>query len=220
VTPSIRILIADDHPLMRQGLHEVCAGVIGFVVVAEACNGAEAVALRRTTQPDVILMDLAMPTMDGAEAIRRILREAPASRIIVITMFAEDSYLLAAARAGARAYLRKTVEPEELIATIRAVHRGEFLIDPIVAARVMSEIYQRARDDSRSEALSEQEIEVLRLLARGLDNREIAAGLGVTAHAVSNRLRSIYQKLRLTNRTQAALYALRRGWATLDEPDP
>lgn len=220
MTPSIRILIADDHPLMREGLRDVCAAAAGFVVVGEAGNGAEAVALRRTTQPDVILMDLAMPTMDGAEAIRRILREAPASRIIVVTMFAEESYLLAAARAGARAYLRKTVEPEELIAAIRAVHRGEYLIDPIVAARVMSEIHQRARDDIRSEGLSEHEIEVLRLVARGLDNREIGARLGVTAHAVANRLRAIYPKLRLTNRTQAALYSLRRGWATLDEPDP
>lgn len=133
--PPIRILIADDHDLMRQGLREVCEGLGGFTVVGEAKGGAEAVALRWITQPDVILMDLSMPEVDGAEAIRRILRGAPASRIIALTMYPGESHMLAAVRAGARAYLLKTAEAGELIAAIQAVHRGEYLISPIVAAR-------------------------------------------------------------------------------------
>lgn len=215
----IRILIADDHTLMRQGLREICAGA-GFAVVAEAKSGAEAVSLRRTAHPDVILMDLAMPHVDGAEAIRQIIAEAPQSRIIALTMYREEPYMLAAIRAGARAYLLKTVEAAELIAAIQAVHRGEFLIDPIIAARVLGELHLPQPSSPPVDALLEKEIEVLRLVARGLDNRDIAAELHWSVHTVSNRLRVIFEKLHVDNRTQAALYALRQGWATLDEKPP
>jgi len=217
-TPTIRILIADDHTLMRQGLREICVGLGGFTVVAEARGGEEAVTLRRTAQPDVILMDLGMPGVDGPEAIRRIIAEAPQSRIIALTMYREEPYMLAAIRAGARAYLLKTVEATELIAAIQAVHRGEFLIDPIIAARVLGELHLPPPAAPAVDALLEKEIEVLRLVARGLDNRDIAAELHWSVHTVSNRLRVIFEKLHVDNRTQAALYALRQGWATLDEP--
>lgn len=217
-TGPIRILIADDHTLMRQGLREICGGIGGFTVVAEAKGGAEAVALRRTTQPDVILMDLAMPGVDGPAAIRQILAEAPQARIIALTMYREEPYMLAAIRAGARAYLLKTVEAAELIAAVQAVHRGEFLIDPVIAARVLGELHLPLPATPPFDALLEKEIEVLRLVARGLDNRDIAAQLHWSVHTVSNRLRVIFEKLHVDNRTQAALYALRQGWATLDEP--
>jgi two-component system NarL family response regulator len=134
-SPPIRILIVDDHALMRRGLREICEGLGGFTVVAEATGGAEAVARRRITQPDVILMDLSMPDVDGAEAIRRIMRDAPTSRIIALTMYPGESHMLAAVRAGARAYLLKTTEADELVAAIRAVHRGEYLVSPAIAAR-------------------------------------------------------------------------------------
>lgn len=212
----IRILIVDDHTLMRQGLHEICTGA-GLTVVAEARNGADAVALRRTTAPDVILMDLAMPEVDGVAAIRQIVAEAPTSRIIALTMYREEPYMLAAIRAGARAYLLKTVEAHELIAAIQAVHRGEYLIDPIVAARVLGEFHVAPPAIPPFQALLEKEIEVLRLVAQGLDNRDIAKALHWSVHTVSNRLRVIFEKLHVDNRTQAALYALRQGWATLDE---
>lgn len=213
----IRILIADDHTLMRQGLHEICAGLGGFTVVGEAKSGAEAVALRRTTQPDVILMDLAMPEVDGAEAIRQIIGESPASRIIALTMYREEPFMLSAIRAGARAYLLKTVEATELIDTIHAVHRGEYLIDPIIAARVLGEFHLPVAPTTKPAALLETEIAVLRLVAQGLDNRDIAKRLHYSEHTVSNRLRTIFDKLHVTNRTQAALYALRHGWASLDD---
>lgn len=214
---SIRILIADDHTLMRQGLHEICTSIGGFEVVAEAKDGAEAVDLRRTSHPDVILMDLAMPGTDGVEAIRRILADAPASRIIALTMYREEPYMLAAIRAGARAYLLKTVDASELIAAIEAVHRGEYLVDPVIAARVLGELHLMPKDLPKFQRLLEKEIEVLRLVAQGRDNREIADALDWSVHTVSNRLRVIFEKLHVTNRTQAALYALRQGWATLDE---
>lgn len=215
--PQIRILIADDHTLMRQGLQEICEGLGGFTVVGTANGGTEAVVLRRTTRPDVILMDLAMPDMDGAEAIRRIISEAPESRIIALTMYRDESYMLAAIRAGARAYLLKTVDAAELIAAIQAVHRGEYLIDPIIAARVLGEFHLAPHDTPPFQPLLEKEVQVLRLVAQGLDNREIAAALHSSVNTVSNRLRVIYEKLYVTNRTQATLYALRQGWATLDE---
>jgi two-component system, NarL family, response regulator LiaR len=203
---------------MRQGLHEICEGAAGFTVVGEAKDGAEAVALRRTTTPDVILMDLAMPVMGGAEAIAEIMRDAPASRIIALTMYREEPYMLAAIRSGARAYLLKTVEAAELIDAIHAVHRGEYLIDPIIAARVLGEFHLPVETAAKPMALLEKEIEVLRLVAQGLDNRDIAKKLHYSEHTVSNRLRTIFDKLHVTNRTQAAIYALRQGWASLDEP--
>lgn len=204
---------------MRQGLREICAGQGGFTVVGEAKNGADAVALWRTSRPDVTLMDLGMPQMDGAEAIRRIIGEAPASRIIALTMYRDELHMLAAIRAGARAYLLKTVDAVELIEAIRAVHRGEYLIDPIVAARVLSELHLTSQQIAlRPSPLLEKEVEVLRLVARGLDNQDIADALHWSVHTVSNRLRVIYEKLHVANRTQAALYALRHGWAALDEP--
>ena len=137
----IRLLLADDHTLVRQGLRQLCEGLGGFNVVAEAEDGAQAVMLARTAQPDVILMDIIMPEMDGVEAIRQIMRETPAARIIALTMYREEQYMLNAIRAGARGYLLKTVDTGELIAAIEAVHRGDYLIDPIIASRVLSEFH-------------------------------------------------------------------------------
>lgn len=218
MTPSpIRILIADDHTLMRQGLHELCSGMGGCAVVGEVSNGLEAVTAHQKTSPDVTLMDLSMPELDGAEAIRRIVRHSPTARIIALTMYRDESYMLNAIRAGARAYLLKTIDAVELIAAIKAVHRGEYLVDPIVAARVLGELHLPSESVRRPPPLLEKEVEVLRLVARGLDNQDIADQLNWSVHTVSNRLRTIFDKLQVTNRTQAALYALRQGWATLDE---
>jgi DNA-binding NarL/FixJ family response regulator len=216
--PPIRILLADDHTLVRQGLRQLCEGMGGFSVVAEATSGAQAVALALATRPDVILMDIGMPDLDGISAIRQIICENPAARIIALTMYREEQYMLNAIRAGARGYLLKTVDAAELIAAIAAVHRGDYLIDPIVAARVLSELHLAAPQPPPVNLLTECEMAVLRLVARGVENEEIARTLNYSVYTVANRLRTIYEKLHVTNRTQAALYALRQGWATLDEP--
>ena len=214
----IKILIADDHTLMRQGLRQLCEGPGGFSVVAEARNGAQAVALVGTTQPDVILMDIVMPDMDGVEAIRQIMHETPAARIIVLTMYRQEQYMLDAIRAGARGYLLKTVDARDLIAAVEAVHCGEYLIDPIIAARVLSELHVIVPPQApRIDLLTESEMAVLRLVAQGVENEHIAQTLNYSVYTVANRLRTIYEKLHVSNRTQAALYALRQGWVTLDE---
>jgi two-component system, NarL family, response regulator LiaR len=214
---QISILIADDHTLMRQGSRQLCEGIGGFRVVAEARDGAEAVALARKTQPDVVLMDIIMPGMDGVAAIGQIMHDNRAARIIALTMYRQEQYMLSAVRAGARGYLLKTVDAGELIAAIEAVYRGDYLIDPVIATRVLSELHLRAPERSADEALTENEMAILRLVARGMDNQDIAQQLRYSVHTVANRLRTIFEKLHVTNRTQAALYALRHGWANLDE---
>ena len=214
----IRILIVDDHTLMRQGLRQLCEGPGGCAVVAEARNGAEAVQAARTTKPDVILMDIVMPDMDGVEAIHQIVGEAPTARIIALTMYHQEQYMLNAIRAGARGYLLKTVDAHDLIAAIEAVYRGEYLIDPLIAARSLSEFHLAAQTPSQVEPLTESEMAVLRLVAQGVENEHIARTLNYSVYTVANRLRTIYEKLHVNNRTQAALYALRQGWVTLDEP--
>ncbi|MFO7633321.1 MAG: response regulator transcription factor [Caldilinea sp.] len=216
--PRARLLIADDHTLVRQGLRQLCEGLGGFAVVGEAENGAQAVTLARTLRPHVILMDIVMPDVDGVEAIRQIMRETPGARIIALTMYRQEQYMLDAIRAGARGYLLKTVDAEELIAAIKAVHRGDYLIDPLIAARVLSELHLGVPDLPRIEPLTEGEMAVLRLVAQGVDNRGIAQTLDYSVFTVANRLRTIYAKLHVTSRTQAALYALRQGWVGLDEP--
>lgn len=217
MTP-IRIMLADDHTLVRQGLRQLCEGLGGFTVVAEAANGAQAVELARAVQPDVILMDVVMPDVDGVEAIRQIVRETPTARIIALTMYRQEQYMLDAIRSGARGYLLKTVDAGELITAVEAVHRGEYLIDPIIATRVLSEFHRSMPEQPQVEPLTEGEMAVLRLVAQGVDNQDIAQALNYSVYTVANRLRTIYEKLHVTNRTQATLYALRQGWATLDEP--
>jgi DNA-binding NarL/FixJ family response regulator len=217
---AIRILIADDHRLFRQGLRQICEQKGGFVVVGEAENGQEAVTLARRLQPDVVVMDVRMPHLDGVQATSFITTEQPEVRVIVLTMHREDHHIFEAIRAGARGYLLKDVDAEELLAAIRAVHRGEALVDPLMAAKVLDE-FRRLSDPHLTgqeavEQLTEAEMEVLRLVAQGMDNREIAEQVHLSPSTVANRLRDIYQKLHVNNRTQAALYALRRGWASLD----
>lgn len=218
---SIRILIADDHRLFRQGLGQICEVKGGFDVVGEAENGQEAVELARQLKPDVILMDIRMPIMDGVQATSFLSEEDPTRPVIILTMQREDQYLFDAIKAGARGYLLKDVDAQTLLDAIRRVHRGEALIDPVLAAKVLNEFRRlsdpKASEQEKMEHLTEGEMEVLRQVAQGLDNREIAGQLNLSESTIANRLRDIYQKLHVNNRTQAALYALRRGWASLEE---
>ena len=216
----IRLLIADDHRLFRHGLRQICEAVGGFEVVGEAENGQEAVHLARELKPDVILMDISMPELDGVQATGLITQEDPSAQVIVLTMYRQDRHVFAAIRAGAQGYLLKDVDEQDLFAAIRAVHRGEALIEPGVAARVLDEFRRLSQGGSQVEGiepLTQGEMEVLRLVAEGVDNQTIARQLGLSVRTITNRLSTIYAKLHVNSRTEAALFALRHGWASLDQ---
>jgi NarL family two-component system response regulator LiaR len=218
VADPIRVIIADDHPVVRNGLRGFLETHADIEVVGEAENGVQAVQLVREHVPDVILMDLLMPEMDGVEAIDEIVGLSPATRIIVLTSYTEDEFLLPAMQAGALGYLLKDVEPEELVSAIRAAVRGHATLHPAVAARLVRGVDQ-AGDDPLAD-LTEREVEVLRLIARGLSNREIADELTIAEGTVKSHVSNILSKLHLAHRTQAALYALKRKLVRLDDPRP
>jgi len=213
----VRVLIADDHRLFRQGLRQICEAVGRLEVVGEAENGEEAVELTRRLKPDVVLMDIRMPVIDGVEATRRITESVPSARIIILTMYRQDQYVFEAIKAGARGYLLKDIDEQELVDAVRAVHRGEALIDPGLATRLLEEFRRLSQSAAGAEDLTPGEMDVLRLVAQGLDNKSIADRLSLSERTITNRLSEIYQKLHVTSRTQAALLALRRGWASLEE---
>ncbi len=213
---SIRVLIADDHRLFRQGLRQICEAVGRFEVIGEAENGQEAVELARRLKPDVVLMDIQMPVLDGVEATRLITTSDPTVRVLILTMYKQDRYVFEAIKAGARGYLLKDIDEQELVDAVRAVHRGEALIDPGLAARLLEEFRRLSQSAADVEDLTPGEMDVLRLVAQGLDNKSIARELSLSERTVANRLSEIYQKLHVASRTQAALVALRRGWARLE----
>jgi len=219
---TIRILIADDHSFFRRGLRQICELDGGFEVVGEASNGQEAVQLAEALQPDVILMDIQMPELNGIEATRLITTHNPAARVVVLTVQQQDQFMFDAIKAGAQGYLLKDVAERRLIEAVQAVHRGEALIDPPLACRIIEEFrrldqaLEGVETTEATEQLSEGEMAVLRRVAAGAENDEIAAQLGLSGKTVTNKLCAIYEKLHVNNRTQAALYALRHGWASLD----
>jgi DNA-binding NarL/FixJ family response regulator len=208
--------VVDDHPVVRQGLRTFLETRPDFEVVGEAGDGETAVAEAARLHPDVILMDLVMPGVDGVEAIGRIRAAEPAARILVLTSFASAEQVLPAVRAGAAGYLLKDAAPAEVEAAIRAVHRGEGLLDPAVTATVLAEVarpslHQTRDGDAAFASLTPREREVLGLLGRGLTNAAIARELVVAEKTVKTHVSSILAKLRLADRTQAALYAARLG---------
>jgi NarL family two-component system response regulator LiaR len=206
----IRVVIADDHPIVRQGLRSYLSSRQGIEVVGEAADGEQAVARAARLRPDVVLVDLVMPVLDGIGAIERILARDPDARVLVLTSFASEDQLLPALRAGAVGYLLKDVEPAELERAVRAAAAGEAVLDPAVTARVLREV-RRPPGDPVLDALTPREREVLERLARGLSNREIARELVVAEKTVKTHVSSILAKLHVADRTQAALYAVRGG---------
>jgi len=210
---TIRVLIADDHAVVRQGLRTFLELQDEIEVVGEAADGVEALELVQRTEPDVALLDLVMPRLGGLEAIRRIREVAPATRVLVLTSFADDDTVLPAVRAGAAGYLLKDVQPPELVGAIRTVHAGEALLAPAVATMLVEQLAAEdgARAPEREEHLTPREREVLALLARGRANKVIARDLGVSERTVKTHVSNILGKLNLTDRTQAAVYAVRHG---------
>ena len=202
---TVRLLIAEDQPLMRRGLRTVLDLEPGFAVVGEAADGRQAVALARELRPDVVLMDLQLPVMDGVDATREIVR-AGLGRVLILTTFDTEDYVLEAIRAGAYGYLLKDVDAAELCRVTRQVAAGESFVQPSVAAKYLRALAQGPRH-SETEQLTPRELDVLRLLARGGSNREIADGLHISESTVKNHVNSILGKLQVPNRTAAALRA-------------
>jgi two-component system, NarL family, response regulator LiaR len=205
----IRVLIADDHAVVRQGLRTFLDLQDDIEVVGEAADGAEAVALAERLAPDVVLMDLVMPGVDGVEAIRRLRERAPATRAVVLSSFIDDDRLVPVIRAGAAGYLLKDVQPAELVDAIRTVHGGGALLHPQVAARLLAEM--------AGDPLTPREREVLSLVGRGMANKLIARELGLAEKTVKAHVSSILAKLGVADRTQAALYAVREGLVSAGE---
>ena len=216
-----RLLLCDDHAMFRQGLRSILETEDDVRIIGEASTGREAVRYALETKPDVVLMDIQMPELDGVAATKAILAEDPDIRVIILTMYRQDRYVFEAIKVGARGYMLKDADAGDLISAIRRVAAGETLLNAEMAASILDEFRKTeqlpSHPDHRIRELTEREEEILRHLAQGATNQEIAASLDVSEKTVRNRLSEIFSKLRLNNRTQAALYALREGIASLQD---
>jgi DNA-binding NarL/FixJ family response regulator len=212
----IRIIIADDHKMVREGLKAFISPIPYMQVVGEAANGADVVEMAVRLHPDVILLDLLMPKMDGIEATRRIVDRNPDAHILVITSYAEDEKVLAAIHAGASGYLLKDSSPEELKEAIEVLSHGESYLPPGIARKVLREMNRPSQPDEPLPSLSRREIDVLALVTKGYSNEEIARDLFISVWTVRSHLGRIMKKIQVENRTQAALYAIRSGLVNVD----
>jgi len=219
MSEAIRVYITDDHPIVRRGIKQLLDTEADIEVVGEATNGREAVADMDKLKPDIVLMDLVMPVMDGIEAIRQIKVGHPSIQILVLTSFATDDKVFPAIKAGALGYLIKDTGPDELVRAIRQVHQGQLTLHPSIAQKLLKELSLTSEQPPSPDPLTEREVEVLKLIARGLSNQEIADTLVVSIATVYTHVSKILDKLHLASRTQAALYALREGLASLYEEE-
>ena len=213
---SIRVLLVDDHRLTRLGLQTALGRDPGIDVVGEAADGAIAVELARQLRPDVVLMDIQLPGLNGVDATRRIVQELPEVKVIMLTMYREEQQAVEALRVGAMGYLHKDADPDELLDAIRTVAIGQAVMTPELATRVLSALQKMegqelAQAEAAGAKLSEREVILLRLVAQGLSNKDIAKNVGVSESRVRNQLSEIYRKIQVQDRTQAALYAVEKG---------
>jgi DNA-binding NarL/FixJ family response regulator len=219
MTIPIRILIADDHAMVRQGLSQICNEEDDMEVVGQAADGHDAIRQTALTEPDVVVMDINMPSLDGVQATRRLTESKPELGVIMITMSRQDEYIFEAIKAGARAYLLKNANSDELLHAIRTVAAGEALLNPAIAMKMIAEFRRLQTTFGETDSLTlltESELEILRLVAQGLSNKEISEELVLAEKTVRNRLSTIFNKLHVSNRVQATLVALRQGLASLD----
>ncbi|MDH3675659.1 MAG: response regulator transcription factor [Anaerolineae bacterium] len=219
MTSPIRILIADDHAMVRQGLSQICNAENDMKVVGEASDGQEAIQQTLLSQPDVVVMDINMPNLDGVQATRRLTETNPELGVIIITMNRQDEYIFEAIKAGARAYLLKNANSDELLYAIRTVAAGEALLNPVIAMKMIAEFRRLQTNFGETDSLTlltDSELEILRLVAQGMSNKDISEKLGLAEKTVRNRLSAIFDKLHVSNRVQATLVALREGLASLD----
>ncbi|HMQ32257.1 MAG TPA: response regulator transcription factor [Chloroflexaceae bacterium] len=231
MTNAIRVLIIDDHPLFRQGIRWSLEDADDIDVIGEAENGQEALKLTERLNPDVVLVDINLPGLNGLEVARVIKRRDPRVGIIVLSVYEDDDQLFQAIKVGAAAYSSKDVNPDDLLQYIREVSRGKYLINdavmakPIVATRVLHQFRElAASEDEQTSALfaplTSREIEILDCIARGLSNKEIAVELSISGQTVKNHITSILAKLQVNDRTMAVIYAIKKGWIRYGNPDP
>lgn len=220
VMDVIRIVLADDHVLMRQGTRELLEREDDLDVVGEAGDGEQAVELVAELQPDVALIDIAMPKLNGIEATKQIKARCPAVAVLILTAYEDDQYVFALLEAGAAGYLLKDVRASDLVEAIRAVSAGEAVLHPVIARKVVNRFARRLGErggESALERLTEREMEVLRLAAKGMSNKEIARELVLSVRTVQGHLHNIFGKMEVGSRAEAIVQALRRGWLTLED---
>lgn len=211
MSEPIRLLVADDHPVLRDGLIAVLSTQHDFEVVGEAGSGSEAIQKVAQLQPDVVLLDLEMPEMDGVEALKRMQEHNPNVRVIIFTAFDADERILAAVQAGAQGYILKGAPRDQVFDAIRIVHAGDSLLQPVIASKLLRQMSQNAEPPVESGSVTPREMEVLGLLAQGLQNKEIAGQLGITERTVKFHVGSILGRLNAGNRTEAVAIAVQRG---------
>ncbi len=216
---KINVIIADDHVLFREGTRNLIEKEKDMEVIGEASDGEEAAELVRKKSPHVVLMDIAMPKVNGIEATRKIKASQPSTAVLILTAYDNDQYIMALLEAGAAGYLLKNVSGKDLINAIRAVHAGEAVLHPTIAQKVFSRFGagQEAREPVQVAELSERETEILRLAAQGMSNQDIAGKLFVSRRTVQAHLANIFRKMDVGSRTEAVLQALRKGWLGLDD---
>jgi NarL family two-component system response regulator LiaR len=218
MSEEIRVLLADDHVLVRQGIRQFLEDAEDIDVVAEADNGEQALHLVEVHQPDIAILDIHMPEMTGVEATRRIKQQFPLVRVLILTAYDDDPYVFALLQAGADGYVLKTASADELVRAVHTVHRGSPALSPEIASKVIRQMTtgKPAGAGEQVEALTERELDVLRLAARGQTNREIGGDLGISHRTVQGHLASIYGKLGVNSRTEAVTEAVRRGWLVIE----
>lgn len=215
---QIRVLLADDHVLVRQGIRQFLEDEDDIEVIAEADDGVEAVRLAQEQQPDIAILDIRMPEMTGVEATRRIKAQSPDVRVLVLTAYDDDPYVFALLHAGADGYVLKTAPADELLRAVRTVHAGSPALSPEIAGKVIQQVTggKPVGAADQVESLTERELDVLRLAARGMTNRKIGHDLGISHRTVQGHLASVYEKLDVSSRTEAVTEALRRGWIVIE----
>lgn len=215
--PKVRILLAEDHTLVRAGTREILEREPDLAVVGEAGDGQQAVALAESLQPDVAVVDISMPGLDGVEATKQIKQKCPSTAVLILTAYDDDEYVFALLEAGAEGYLLKTARPPELVDAIRAVHSGQSVLHPRVARKVVDRYVSPRPKPPGQEQLSERELEVLKLAAKGLTNKEIASQLYLSVRTVQGHMGNILAKMGVSSRTEAVMRALRERLFTLDD---
>lgn len=215
---NIKIIIADDHTVVRKGTRQILEEEPDFEVVGEACNGEEAVDLASALMPDIAIVDIAMPVLDGIEATKRIKKSNPSTAVLILSAYDNDEFVFALMEAGAAGYLLKDVSGQDIINAVRVILRGESVLHPVIARKVMNHFHSGAEEAKEDEKLlAERELEVLKLASQALSNQEIADNLGLSLRTIETHMRHIFSKLHVGSRIEAVLYAINHGWIDIEK---